>query len=281
MEYNILKNEYRPVPPEPADPVLIFKNGRVLTAAGEAKLRFPTVAETGQEDLQYLFRVEDEHYFLKLTEEDPCVPEGYEWSGLRQARARRPLDRSYALMTGSHLSAWYTGHRYCGACGAKLRHADNERRLDCPVCGHSIYPNIKPAVIVALVHDGKLLMTTDHVHDYKHYALVAGFCEIGESAEDTVRREVLEEVGLHASDLRFYGTQPWGYAANLMIGYFAHVEGDATPVVDPQELDTAVWLGPEEIEEQTIPSIGSEMIMQFKLHGDWQPGDPHVDFFRF
>lgn len=93
--------------------------------------------------------------------------------------------------------------------------------LRCPKCGNLIYPKIAPAVIVAVTRGDQILMTRYQGRDYKGYALIAGFTEIGETAEDTVRREVMEEVGLQVKDLRYYGSQPWGADANLLLGFLA------------------------------------------------------------
>ena len=84
-----------------------------------------------------------------------------------------------------------------------------EKFILCPVCGNTVYPKICPAVIVA-IHDGdRLVLTKYKDRPVKHYALVAGFNEIGESIEETVHREVLEETGLRVRNLRFYKSQPW------------------------------------------------------------------------
>ena len=84
-----------------------------------------------------------------------------------------------------------------------------------------IFPKIAPAVIVALTHGNKILLTKyAATRDYKKYALIAGFVEIGETVEETVEREVMEEVGLKVKNLRYYKSQPWGYDSNVLMGYF-------------------------------------------------------------
>ena len=95
-----------------------------------------------------------------------------------------------------------------------------ERAMVCPACGNTVYPKICPAVIAA-VHDGdRLLLTRYRGRAFKKYALIAGFNEIGESIEDTVRREVLEEAGVHVKNLRFYKSQPWVFTDTLLMGFF-------------------------------------------------------------
>lgn len=277
MISNELFNQYDPLPPKETDTVLFFRKGAVgIHRLSEEEYRCPSVEETGDSELQYLFRIDDQSYFL--AEED-LLPEGYDFEDLRTTRIMLPRQLSFAVMTGYHLYLWYHYHRFCGKCGEKLIHHDSERKMVCPVCGHSVYPYVKPAVIVALTDGDRLLLTTQPGHTYR--ALVAGFCEIGESAEEAVRREVREEVGLEIDELKYFGSQPWGYNANLMIGYFAKIAGDVTPVVDHKELNTAEWVARPDIEEQVIPSIGSEMIMYFKYHGWFDEEKPSKEYFRF
>ena len=139
--------------------------------------------------------------------------------------------------------------------------------LRCPVCGNMIYPKIAPAVIVALTDGDRLLMTRYRGRPYKGYALIAGFNEVGETMEDTVRREIMEEVGLHCKDIRYCGSQPWGTESNLLLGYFAKLDGDAAIHLDRQELSEAEWLDREEID---IPADGYSLtnhMIQLFLRG--------------
>lgn len=83
--------------------------------------------------------------------------------------------------------------------------------------------------------------------DYKKYALIAGFVEIGETVEETVEREVMEEVGLKVKNLRYYKSQPWGYDSNVLMGYFAELDGDESITMDTEELSKAQWFAREEM----------------------------------
>ena len=91
-----------------------------------------------------------------------------------------------------------------------------------------VFPKIAPAVIVGVTNGRKILMTKYANREYKRYALIAGFTEIGETAEETVAREVKEEVGLSVKNIRYYKSQPWGFDSNLLLGYFCELddEGD-------------------------------------------------------
>ena len=100
---------------------------------------------------------------------------------------------------------------------------------------------------------------------YKKYALVAGFNEIGETLEDTVRREVMEEVGLKVKNIRYYKNQPWGLSSSLLVGFFAELDGQATVTLDTNELSEATWFKREDIREHNLSiSLTQEMIEVFR-----------------
>ena len=100
---------------------------------------------------------------------------------------------------------------------------------------------------------------------YRSYALIAGFIEIGESAEQTVQREVMEEVGLKVKNIRYYKSQPWGFTDSLLFGYFCELDGDDTIRLDTNELSQAGWYTRDEITlEDDYLSLTREMILQFK-----------------
>ena len=134
-----------------------------------------------------------------MREDSESVPEGYEYVNIRTTRTLSPHDLSFAVMTGYHLYQWYHYHRFCGRCGTRLEHHPRARKMICPQCGHAVYPYVKPAIIVAITDGDRLLLTTRPGHTIR--ALVAGYCEIGESAEEAVIREVREETGLEVTDL--------------------------------------------------------------------------------
>lgn len=129
-----------------------------------------------------------------------------------------------------------------------------------------VYPRINPAVIVGVTNGDKLLLTKYNGREYKKYALVAGFNEIGESLEETVRREVMEETGLRVKNIRYYKSQPWGFTDNILAGYFCEVDGTDEIEVDMQELSVAKWVSREEIPTSLEElSLTNEMISVFRL----------------
>ena len=113
--------------------------------------------------------------------------------------------------------------------------------MRCPKCGNMIFPRISPAVIVAVTKGDYLLLTKYAGRSYTRYALIAGYTEIGETLEQTVQREVMEEVGLQVTNIRYYKSQPWGIDGNLLMGFYCDLEGDDTIRLDRTELSLAEW----------------------------------------
>lgn len=142
---------------------------------------------------------------------------------------------------------------------------DRERMLKCEHCGQMEYPKIFPAVIVGVTDGNRLLMSKYAGREYKKYALIAGYAEIGETIEETVKREVMEEVGLKVKNIRFYKSQPWSFTDTLLLGFFADLDGEDKITLDKEELALAEWFEREDIPitERNI-SLTNEMILYFK-----------------
>ena len=145
-------------------------------------------------------------------------------------------------------------------------HKDHkERMMKCPSCGNMVYPVISPAVIIAVTHRGKLLMSKYAARDFKHFALIAGFNEIGETIEETVHREVLEEVGLKVKNLTYYKSQPWPFSGTLLMGFFCDLDGEEEINLDREELAMAEWFDREKMPvEREDLSLTNDMMMAFK-----------------
>ena len=256
------------------DLVTVFAGGKTyLTERGV----FPTVAEiqalgVEEEELVYLFEIDDAAFFL-LWEVPEKVKEALAPNPTMIFRNMEPSHMALAGATALHLSAWYRSNRYCGRCGAPMERDKVERAMRCPACNHIVYPRINPAVLAAVRHNGKILLTHyANRANASRYALIAGFTEIGETLEDTVRREVMEEVGLPIKNIRYHASQPWGFAGNIMVGFWAELDSDdETVTLDQAELDEGVWLTREEIPvEENTPSLTHTMIQLFRQGKDPQ-----------
>lgn len=213
---------------------------------------------------RYLFSIDDRAFFCVT---DMSMPEfgGYVMEGLPIFRTFEPRHHAFAGITGSQIYRWWETRKYCGHCGEKMDHGTKERSMVCGKCGHTEYPKICPAVIVAIRNGDKLLMSRYAKGAYKNYALIAGFVEIGETFEDCVRREVMEEVGLKVKNIRYYKSQPWAFSDTEMIGFIADLDGDDTIRLEEEELSEAGWFTREEVVEYgSSVSVGHEMMKAFK-----------------
>lgn len=267
--------------------IVFLSEGKIYVIENVDAIDFPSYSQLinkpGEEQLQYVFALDGTKYFRFHIESIEHLSEYYVhtdnkaaveetearsgiWKTRHELRPVRPKEMTLAAVTAMHLDGWYESSKYCGRCGQKTVHDDKERVMRCPSCGNMIFPRINPAVIVAVTNGDKLLLTKYKGREYKNYALVAGFTEIGESFEETVKREVMEEAGLKVKNITYYKSQPWGFADNILAGYFCQVDGDTEIKMDKDELSVAEWVGRDEIpaiiEEL---SLTNEMIQKFKV----------------
>lgn len=266
IEPRHLDNQYHPVPMGPGARICVFRDKDVLVSRREESVILPDW-ELLKDDIVrsvYLFSVDEEPYFLTELREDAVLPEGYMFDNVRSHRRLQPKYTVYAEMTAWHLYIWYRDNCFCGRCGHRTVHDGKLRMLSCPDCGNMIFPKICPAIIVGVINGDHILLTKYSGRTYKNYALIAGFTEIGETAEDTVRREVFEEAGVHVKNIRYWGTQPWGIDSDLLLGYFADLDGSAEITMDREELSVAGWFHRDEMD---IPaddvSLTNDMIRAF------------------
>ncbi len=260
-----LDNSFKVCQPKGSDCFLAFDgSGRLLASTG-GDLRFPDGDMLGMPDAVYLFSVDDRAYFLVQQEIQP--PDGYGYYTVRELRDRfGGIDSCrtelFAAFTAYHLWKWYNDNRFCGHCGGRLRRSLTERARVCE-CGSTIYPRINPAVIVGVIKGDSILITRYRT-GYRHNALVAGFTEIGETLEQTVEREVYEETGIHVKNIRYYKSQPWGMAQDILIGFFCEADSDEIHM-DENELKYAEWVRREDIVLQPNDiSLTNEMMKVFK-----------------
>ncbi len=262
------ENRYDPAArPAPGDAALCFSGKALLCRLTDGALAFPTVGALGEGEYTFLFRLDGAPYFLRRGEGGPGA-EGFSYEDIKLFRSARPQELAFAAVTGFHLAQWYGENRFCGRCGAPTEHDVAERMLRCPRCGHMAFPKIMPSVIVGVTRGERLLLTRyANRPGAKRTALVAGFTEIGETAEQTVAREVMEEVGLRVKNVRYYKSQPWGISAGgLLLGFWCEAEDGDEIRLDGAELAEAAWVSREELRETFTDggvSLTGEMIARF------------------
>ncbi|NLC55753.1 MAG: NAD(+) diphosphatase [Armatimonadetes bacterium] len=160
--------------------------------------------------------------------------------GLRELFGVLP-DPLYAVATRAvHVAHWDLASRYCGRCGEPTALAVDERAKQCPACGQRSYPQIAPAVIVAVRRGDRILLARSPRFAPGMFSVLAGFVEPGETLEQCVHREIREEVGIEIGNLRYFGSQPWPFPNSLMLGFTAeYVAGEI--MVDRVEVLEADW----------------------------------------
>lgn len=253
-----------------------FRDGRVLVRSENGRFGLPVIGESGRdvcgitEQAIYVFSVDGAPMFL-LPEEAVAgggrgeTPEGMGYVDIRELYDSQERWPALAAVTARHLDHWYREHRYCGCCGSVMKHSEKERAMICPECGNIQYPRISPVIMAAITDGDRLLVTRYAGRPYKGLALIAGFVEIGESVEGALKREVMEEVGLKVKDLKYFGSQPWGFSDSLITGFFASLDGSDTVTVDRSELSEAVWMHRDELPQmKNDMSITAVMIEAFR-----------------
>ena len=269
---HLYDNAYKPEAPDKDSIALYYEDHVCLMARTTEAIRYPRFEELEAdneeiyEEWTYLFTIDEQRYYLVEKLNLPGTS-SFTLENTEIFRYVKPRHLAFAGITGYQLYQWYRDHRYCGRCGKRMKQDTKERMLYCESCKNMEYPKICPAVIIAVTHGDKILMSKYAGREYKKYALLAGFNETGESIEETVRREVMEEVGLKVKNLRYYKSQPWSFTDTLLMGFFCELDGEDGITLDTDELAMAEWFERDKmpVEAEDL-SLTNEMMMAFK-HG--------------
>ena len=173
-------------------------------------------------------------------------PDGAKLMGLREVGALLSPEDAGLLAYGTAMVNWHRAHPHCARCGRRTEVAEAGFLRRCPNCGAEHHPRTDPVVIM-LVHDGdRALLGRQASWPPGRYSALAGFLEPGESLEEAVAREVLEEAGVHVEDVLYRSSQPWPFPASLMVGFHARYAGGEPRVLDG-ELDDVRWFDRAEL----------------------------------
>ena len=255
------------------DYVLYMKSNKtLLRKAEDGNYEIPRFSDFPMEKVRlkmkayYLFAIDGTGYYY-VREMLQGEEDGYEFCPTSVFRKMTPMYQAFAGITATQLHRWKESRRFCGRCGHETEDSKTERAVVCPFCGQTEYPKICPAVIVAITDGDRIILSRYRVSNnpYRGYALIAGFVEIGETFEDTVRREVMEEVGLKVKNIRYYKSQPWGFDSNLLLGYFCELAEEEEIHLDEEELSVAEWVDYHDVpEDREKLSLTHEMMTYFK-----------------
>ncbi len=264
---------------DPRSRVLVIERGTVLIRPEPALVLVP--ADGAPEGERYLLGVDDEDVaYFAVSAALPAI-EGTEPAGLRTTGALLSDRDAWLLTQAVALQNWHETHTHCPRCGALTRLASAGHTRICTVDGSEHFPRTDPAVIMLVHEEERILLARSAAWPPRRMSILAGFVEAGESLEQAVAREVLEEVGVRVHDCRYLGSQPWPLPRSLMLGFFARADEGQELRVDGEEIKSARWftraelLAAAESGEILLPgrvSIARQLIERWyggELPSDW------------
>lgn len=229
-----------------------------MLLANESHLREldPDIAE------QYLGVLNNEDLWLKVLPVGN-LPVQYQWLSLRSQLEILSANEFQLAGRALQVAQWFYDHRYCGRCGQETSSDGIDRAKACARCELRFYPRISPCMIVLVTCGEEILLAHHQRASRVMYSTLAGFVEAGESVEECVRREIMEEVGITVGKLEYFRSQPWPFPSQLMLGFFAEYEsGDIH--IDPTEIVDAKWFRYDQLPQTPAPaSVAGQLIAHY------------------
>ena len=205
----------------------------------------------------------DTDCFAVAVPDDLAPPPGWAHLTIRSLMTAFDAPTFCAAATAGHVLDWHSTSQFCGRCGTHTEPMSSERSMKCPKCGLTQYPRIAPAVIVLVRRGDEALLARNGRFPVPFFSTLAGFTEIGETLEDTVHREIFEEVGIRVRDIRYQGSQPWPFPHSLMLGFTA--EWDSGDIkVDGEEIAEARFFSAHD-----LPMIPPKISIARRLIDSW------------
>jgi len=244
---------------------LLFRDGKLLVAEASGQVRLPAdedgVGKIAAAPL-YLGTLDSAACVAaELSPQEP-VPAGFELYGLRDLYGRISDDEYVLAGYAVQMVAWDRNSRFCPACGAPTASCDHDWGRACSSCGAVRYPPVSPAVL-ALVHDGDRILLAHKPGWGPQYSILAGFVEPGETLEECVRREVMEEAAVEVEQPVYAGSQPWPFPHQLMVGFNAQYASGQIRI-DDEELDDARWFHVDD-----LPTLPAPLSLSRRLINVW------------
>lgn len=188
----------------------------------------------------YLGDVSGIPVFAEEVHSDSDEPDGHGFETLWSFLGQVDQPVFYLVGRAKQIVEWHRTHRYCGECGQETVLSDSDRSRKCSACGHMYYPKLSPSIIVLITRGEEILLAKGVNTRGNFYSTLAGFVEPGESIEETVHREVMEEVGLKVKNLKYYSSQSWPFPNSLMLGFHAEYESGEISIQE-EEIADAQW----------------------------------------
>lgn len=197
--------------------------------------------------------------FALECDQECTLPLGMELVALRECGSILSEELFLIAGRGSQILYWNKTHKFCSKCGSVNKDKEDERAKICSECNFITYPNISPAIIVAVTNREKILLAHNKGFKKNLYSVLAGFVEPGETLESCVKREVFEEVGIQVKNIKYFGNKSWPFPNSLMIGFFAEYDSGEIKV-DGIEIAHANWYGKE-----NMPNIPEKTTIARKM----------------
>lgn len=250
----------------PDDYILHFNDNQLLLNEDNGIYALPTLSdfESHPSGLSFFFTLNGRRCFWVKEVEGLTPKASYQDIGFLRNLPQKEV--AWVGAVAIQLKDWYLQNQYCGRCGSKTRHKNDERAIECTDCHHVIYPRISPAIIVAITSGNKILLANNVNFPPQLYSLLAGYADVGESIEQTLVREIREEVGLEVTNVRYYKSQPWPYSGSMMLGFVAEADDQQPIQIDGKEIADAQWFKRGHLPSK-LPhsgSIAGEMIACFE-----------------
>ena len=192
-------------------------------------------------------------------------PTGAKVVDLRLELERSSDDRYQMLARAQQLLSWRINHQYCGRCCGDMCVGDTEMVLKCTRCSHHVYPRISPCIITLIEDGNRILLAHNAKFTPNRFSTLAGFIDAGETAEQAVKREVKEEVGVDVGHIRYFTSQAWPFPDSFMLGFFAEYQGGEI-VPDGYEILEGRWFTSDDLFKVELPP---RFAISRQLIDDW------------
>jgi len=239
---------------------------------GAILLELKQIAERcGGGELILLGRYRDSPVFACEIDssEPPELMHGARFEDLRRVASLLSAEEAGLLGYARALVTWRRRHLYCGSCGAITTPAKSGHVRVCtnPACRHENFPRVDPAIIVLVSDEERVLLGRQAAWPEGRYSTIAGFVEPGESLEDAVAREVLEETGVIVEAIEYHSSQPWPFPSSLMLGFTARAMTQEVELRD-QELEDARWFTRADF-ARGVPLLPPRQSISYRLIEHW------------
>lgn len=247
--------------------LFLFQQNELLIQESNGVIQIPKQSQltdciSQSSDLQSIGILHGHECFI-ATITDDNIPAGFSLSPVRSLYSHMDDTSFWFACRAFHLINWLKTNKFCGCCGNAMTISQQELAMECPCCGHLVYPRISPAIIVAVTRGNELLLARSKRFPPNRYSVIAGFVEPGETLEECVRRELQEEVGVAVHNINYFGSQPWPFPDSLMVAFTAEcTEEEIT--IDNQEIVAAGWFSAHNLPDiPDKPSVGRQLIDWF------------------